>query len=1294
MASQEQFYSATPTSRVGFKHTYRKSDDLNQGFVRPRDNRSFSGSSTNGARLGVQHSSTGVAPMPGSFIPDLRPGTRKGVSQNDLSSSAPMRATRVSLEDEGPLTTSEQKQAIVRDKIAKEMKIKLGTENMLEALMVKPAKQTRDQRFKVEQELGSSNRKLAELQEELDQEIQRSLTPQTPPSKRLSTHFRGSPMRSPRLEPHDEQEREDEFLDVEEESPTVVLTETLEQLEISGMPPEYYIARANRLVDLFKRNPTLKYDIAWSVFSGRVQLMLLSESSDVVAAGYRLARSAIADRASIQTIRKLHTDELVTLSLIKKGRTLVEREQAVKFVRAFFDVKDGVHELSLAVVRSIVAVAEQQDDRLRNVCLLTLSELLTRHPALLVQANGLTALTDSLAEGTFSAPEGLVASFMHVLDSPKRRRWLSSGREFEAMFAPFTDPLLLGGDEEKLRTCAKGISAMLKTWPGFLTLAANNASALRSLVDSLVYPSPIARDLVLELFFDVLRIKQPSWSSSYLAGRRLTTYGRVGSPSEPSTQHAIDDLETDRRDLTNHFTSFILRALLTAGLVPALMDLIRYEEASAMKRKCTLLVTEVLKLASRLLPRELSARIQVLGDLMKPSGDSDLLCIASNTSMIYQMESINRTTNRTGAVHDRKDLDGDEFAVGAHALERTKYTANMDAEAFRLAIIESGVASHTNWTKWNWNLINDLIEGPLTNQKRLEEAIRGSKFMKRLIGFYRPFKWRFSATANTRANRRYVRTGCALIRTLCQTSLGVQYLADDKVLRQIAECLAQLDRYSGLTSTSPLFDKHNMIDYLTGGYFDMLGALSESLEGIQIMERWHIMNMFYHILELDDRADLVKIFLNAMDYTLDTHLRVMLSQCLTAASKEIRLFATKILRKYAIGRMRYVAGLQGGESSQWALKMTLTQLYDPDVEVCEEAVHILEKACDQPGHLEFVVRCRPALDHLGELGASLLLRFLSISTGYRYLSGLDYIHQEMDDWFLGRNDSYVAQVEASLARAYLDPRTGRHGIGKEDDEGDIGLLPPHFYRELARTEEGCKLLLQSGHFHDFAVTIQDFDLADEEGESLLKLKACLWAVGNIGSMELGSPFLEQTDIVRGVIRIAEGAQVASLRGTAILVLGLISRTTHGFAMLSESGWQTTTDSNGGSLGLCFPAQLESICLGPPRPDGGRLIPSAAAIEASHANLEDHDPVFVRILTSVVDMGNSVTYKKVAGELQALRAKHMTAFSSTRLFRKTLSILQSHHYRLPARQFVLDLFDQDVLRQTVLEEDEELESPPA
>lgn len=469
--------------------------------------------------------------------------------------------------------TTEERQAVIRDKIAKEMKIKTGTENMLEALLAKPPKQTKEQRLKVESELSSSNRKLAELQHELEEELLRAAQAPstTPPRSRLSSLFRGSPMRSPSRNTNipgsvDEEQQEDAEGDVE--SPTYVLSETLQALEIEGMSPDFYVERANSLVELFKRHPTLKYDLAWSVFGTRVQVMLLSDKKEVVAAGYRLTRYAIADRKSLQTIRALHTDELVILSLVKESKASIEREQALKFVRAFLDVKDGVKEISRAIVRTIISIAEHHEDRLRNISIMTLAEMLVKGPELVATSGGFSALHDALSEGTFGASESLISSFLHVLDTPRSRKYLQ-GCELEAVLAPFTDSLADSLRNGRLKSAARAISAMLKTWPGLAILARHDAKPLRSLLESLHYPDPTARDLIMELLFDALRIKPPSWSSSFLAGRRLTTYGRVSnlqSDTESKHTRGFRESSSNRFDLTAHFSTLILAALVAAGL--------------------------------------------------------------------------------------------------------------------------------------------------------------------------------------------------------------------------------------------------------------------------------------------------------------------------------------------------------------------------------------------------------------------------------------------------------------------------------------------------------------------------------------------------------------------------------------------------------------------------------------------------------------------------------------------------------------------------------------------------------
>ncbi|EOO00642.1 putative cytosolic regulator pianissimo protein [Phaeoacremonium minimum UCRPA7] len=998
------------------------------------------------------------------------------------------------LDDDG---LAQQTLAALRDALSREMKIKEGSENMLEALNTKKAKQTKEQRQRVEAELNSSNIRIKDLRQKISDAQRSKATPTTPIRSRTEDMFSRNGLRSP---PSASRSGADSPFEEPTESPTFALAEILQALEVEGMAPEYYVARANNLVDLFKRYPTLKYDLVWSVFGLRMQVMLLSESREVVAAGYRMTRYAMSDASSLKKIRTLNTDYIVVSSLIKDRKADLEREQALKFVRAFLDIKDGIREVSRAVVRTVAAIAEQPEDRLRPICLETLAEILVKDPRLLLASGGLSPLSEALAEGSYKAPESLTAAFLFLLDVPRKRKYLRAGYELEVLFTAFTDHFLT--NEAILKQNSKAVASSLKTWSGLM-----------------------------------------------------------------------------------------------------------------------------------------------------------------NLSMF-------------------------------------------DFRAIRQLLIDSGVLSHSNYTKWNWEVVLKIIEGPLVNGKRLEEAIKASKFIKRMMSFYRPFKYKFSEIKNTRNTQRYVRVGCALMHTLLQSPQGIAYLADNKLLRQVAECLAQCDPTSGLTAQFPMFSKDRLTDTLCGGYFPMLGVLSGDPKGLQMLDRWRMFNMMYHIVDLKQRPDLIKLLLTNFDYTLQGHPRVLLSKALTAGTKDIRIHATNALRKYA----------------------TSPRLYDPDVEVCATAVKILEKACNTKNYLEYIVECRPALDHLGEIGAPLLLRFLSTSIGYHYLDGLDYISNEMDDWFLGRNDTYVGVIEASLARAFGETAEDQsHRVSLFEEEPDLEAdshVPPHFYRELTRTQEGCKLLRDKGHFDEFATTIRDYGMQYDDRELMTKVKGSMWAVGNVGSMELGAPFLESCDVVERIIKIAETHEVMSLRGTAFFVLGLISRSVHGLEILSEQGWDSNTNTLGASLGFCIPSDLSkffslkpwkhetatSVVVAdtqktetveppamPSRPRSESLLAvltddliAGSADMHEHQVVLDPDPTNQKILELYIDLGNSVLFNRARNELLQLKQqKKAPGFRQPQMFRKVISLMESRHFRLNGRR-MLELFERSVLRQVVFDEESDSE----
>ncbi|KAF1812857.1 cytosolic regulator pianissimo [Eremomyces bilateralis CBS 781.70] len=1261
-----------------------------------------------------------TGPPPGSFSSELRTMTMRSETPR------PTFSAQDGFLGELARTTSEQRQADLRDQIVKEEKIKTGSENLLEALNSKSAKQSakqsKDQKKRVEAELNTANRKLAALRQGLEDEIARNkeeaavasgMSPK-PGKGRLSFLFRANEA-SPTTPDVDDGESETE-------SPTFVLAEILQALEAEGMLPEYYVEYANRLVELFKRNPTLKFDLAWPIFAMRVQTMLLSDSREVVAAGYRVLRYVMTDRRSLQTIRAHQTDYLVIVSLVKQTRASVEREQALKFVRAFLEVKDGVKEISRSIVRILVAIAEHTEDRLRNIAILTLSEILIRDPVLLKAAGGLGALTDALGEGVYLAAESVAVSFLYLLDLPSRRKHLTHGREIELAFASFTEiPMNVTHHEEKLKANVKVISALLKSWSGLLTLCMDDFMATRSLVASLFIPMPHLRNIVLELFIDLLRIKPPAFASSFLAGRRLTTYQRVtrlkstaGTTTDSKAPGETDD-DVDQMSLVEHYTAVLLAVFIHSGLVDALMHAEQEWLTPPLKRKTTLVLSEVLRMASEMLPPPISEQVQILPQLVQQGARMDDDDRFDYTSTIYQIESVTRTIYRfaPSEQHGTRPTSAGEPNNGPPESSKAHSMMQVDEPGFRQLILETHILSTVNFTKWRWDIIQNIIEGPLLNAKRLDEAIRASKFLHRLQGFYRPFKRRFADVKNTKPNQRYVRVGVALMRTLLNNPEGAKYLAESKLIRQLAECLAQFDRMSGIMAVSPIFTPERMNETLSGGYFSMLGALSRDPKGMLIMERWKMFNMFYHIVELKGRDDLIKTLLGGMDYTLEGHLRIILGKAMTCCSKDIRIFATRILRKYAVRAVSGLSDTDATQTAEWAIRLLVTQLYDPSIEVCEAAVKILEESCNLTSSLEYVVKCRPALDHLGEIGAPLLLRFLSSSVGYHYLDGLDYITREMDDWFLGRNDTYVALVEASLAKAFAEPHdkpgsssaaqypgVGHHSHFDEmmAEHQEYGLVPPHFYRELTRTHEGVKLLREKGHFDEFAATIHDFGREDDDAETILKLKGCLWAVGNVGSMELGAPFLETTDVVRDVVQIAENSLIMSVRGTAVFVLGLISRSVHGQEILLEYGWDGATNMMGEALGFAIPKDLRKLFSVPDwtrEAKAEQRMAAAAPFDAAkifvRSGRGEKDPVKKRLFAAAENLGNSVLSKKAAGELNALKSRYPAYFRRPSVFRTVLSILEAHHFRLHVCRFLIDLFDKDVMRQIVLEEESDEEA---
>ncbi|KAG9297891.1 hypothetical protein G9A89_000054, partial [Geosiphon pyriformis] len=908
-----------------------------------------------------------------------------------------------------------------------------------------------------------------------------------------------SPMRSRRnltLQIESESERDEDT----SRTPAEIIDEVLSCIQKRAEEPSFRVEKLGSLIRLIKNHERIKYTYPPEPLLQGLRFCVSDSVKEVRLAGYRALRYLIVDAGRVEKVINLHFDIFIMRSLAKDPKYFNdERAQVLKLIRSFIDVPEGTKYIPIGIMRSIVSIAEQADEKLRNICVMTLAEMVIRDPKLITHCGGMRILLQSLIDGPLELSEYLVLALLFVVDTPESRECLRPGVDLEIVLSGFTDICSkTAKSDQQLKASSRAISILMKSWTGIIYLCMDNKQAIKSLVESLRITTDDTKDVMLDMLFNIFRIKLPICYPNILSGRRISLYGQSSLEDNMSGPTSLSSSGNDRLNLLDHHLVVLLVIFIDSGLLEALIEIIE-DKNQEIARKATLFIGEILQLSNRLLSLSRSIRIQSLPKLFKLATKFEDEIVRHNaTAALAHIDNLNRTrirlqsndlaeTGATTALEDRRRRS-------ARQVENVKITMGIqiDDVHFRNMLLDTQVSfdyfvlNTKEYAKWKLETLMELLQGPLLNPRRLEEAIK-SKYLKRLIGFFRPSSRRFSDIVKKSETQRFISLGCTLITTLLKNTDGIKFLESNKFLRQIAEGLTQLDPIKGTVESEPLFSQERIGNTLTSGYFTMIGVLSKFKDGVRLLEKFKIFNTFYHLSELRSREDLIKVIITSLDYSLDGHPRIILSKVMTSGYKQMRLYATKHLGT--------ILRTSTKKFNDWGIRLLITQLYDPAMEVCEMAVRVLEETCKHKENLELLVKLRPSLDHLGEVGNPLLLRFLSTSIGFRYLSEFDYVEREMDDWFQSRNQYYVTQLEVLLATALkLGGDSGR------DDEDDIkmqtfdGTTPPHFYGELAKTEEGCQLLRERGHFREFARFVREHGMERRDSSIVSKLKSVLWAL--------------------------------------------------------------------------------------------------------------------------------------------------------------------------------------------------------
>ncbi|GAA5853920.1 hypothetical protein JCM9279_007602 [Rhodotorula babjevae] len=1018
----------------------------------------------------------------------------------------------------------------------------------------------------------------------------------------------------------------------------------------------------DEVVEVVEQFPFLKLEISLEEHLSSIMACLAdSAGKDVRAATYRLVRHLLVDASDAVRLNEHHLPLFLVRSLSRDAKHDHEKTQALRLVRALIalagpSLGHGREVVPVSVLRGVVALAETPEERLRVAALETLGELVIRNLPLLVASEGLRVVLQALADGPFDFAPYLALAFLAAVDHPETRQWLRPGVDVEVILAGFTEVHGKGSTvEERVKASAGLVATFLQSWSGLFYLNIHGRQALTSLVDSLTNPSQVIRDTLLDMLFDVFNVKAPARQE-----RRRASISTLSDPS--SALSAGANAPQRRTNLIDQFMAVLLLIFTEAGLIEALASLAADPKDPSTATKVSLLIGEILSLANRVLPASHAVRVQALPSLFALTAgfDPSRERLAASDALLkvgrFEREREQRVAG-AGALESRRARansleDPQQRASASISNVRLAAALSMDDLAFRNLLLESGVLSAKEETRWVPDALFTLVQGPLRNARRLEEATRATKFMRRVLAFYHPFALRFSDLPKDPLTDKWVDLGCELVSMLVASPVGVQFLLEDKLLPQLAEALFQLDTAGG---APVLLTKDRVEGTIASGYFSMLGVLSRSEAGRSLLDDLKLWTAFYRIAEMRNREDLVRLIIDNIDYSTDGHARVFLSKALTSSYKHIRYYATQHLSK--------MLAAPAGPTS-WQIELLVQQLYDPAPEVVSLAIRALAVTCASQDVLRAVVALRPALEVLPvDEGEPLLMLCLADSAGVEYLQEIGWVERELETWYQERNLVYMVELELALASA-LKADGGVQGSSSRFD----GTPPAHFYGELARTAEGCDILRDSERMDDLVDVVHMHEESALERTYVVELKSVLWAIGHIGASSTGLAILDEYDVLTDLVQIAAFSPVYSLRGTATYALAFISSTEEGAEMLDELGWESVFTPLRGPTGICVPMYLNDYIFTPTWNPPLLDLPGTFELAPSTSSLERE------ALSALANLSNHILATKASRTLTRLKARHRTLFASPALYARAGEMLASHHYRFAVRKYVMELFD--------------------
>lgn len=860
------------------------------------------------------------------------------------------------------------------------------------------------------------------------------------------------------------------------EAASWTFTEILQSLSVREKDDVYLvITKCNQLVQLLQDTPSLKHDMAIDMVVNRIQFMLYHPAPQLRCAAYRVLRYSIASLDSILFMVQLKILLSIILSL-SVPCPIIEKQEALKFIREFLNVPEGASFISVGVIKALVALIEHEGEESGNpnaastslandefnipssftkLCIETICEIAVLKPHLVFYGGGFRLMISQIISGPSDIAALCLVVFMSILDKPEARLFLRNGLDLTSLTSVYSmvdddDSAKQSGSRKSHNRALKVtflISTFLKCWTGIICFSHNNFEAIRNILYKLKGYNNRIRSIIMDLILDILRIKAIPWLEDSAIYDLITSFHVFMSPGNLLMEGVLKEYldlppNSFEKSVISHYQGLLLKVLHSCDVVPLIYDIIDENPEEELLSKATFLLANILTLSVEVLPKRFV---------------QEHITSAHKTSLsltsIYKIDSAAKSQIKTNLGEKRRG------EVKTHVKNMIiESRVNMNDTALKSLISRTKLLTLKDYEDWDWVQLSHLCQGPLRDRKRFcDIQEKYPKVLKYLMSFFRPFKYRFSRAPLRADNshklkhpKRVILVGCQLLEALLFHEAGYDYLFSNKLLPQMAEIFAQVGPKSGRSSDEPILSTRSLENTLSIGYVKFIGILSSSNKGLTLLNEWRFLQLISDIVDgnvtYNTNTHLLFNLLNNIDFVLEGPFRILLSKVLSMSREETKLFTLEnVVPKL----------MKSEECIEFVIRSLANLLYDESKVVVGIAVVLLHNYFVVKGNnsrINVLIDMRPSTTVLSRFshGKELLMTFCTTTKGFRLLHENGLIEGYLASTIRSLQTlDYLNTIEATLKKGFYPFSTVPQGSPKLQS-----IDCHHFFHYLLSTEDG------------------------------------------------------------------------------------------------------------------------------------------------------------------------------------------------------------------------------------------------